>query len=128
MTKLNLFKVRKTIFGNFSRKVTFAEILKMILLQAQGGSSMGTLLFMVGFFAIFYFFMIRPQMKKAKEQRKFQEAISVGDKVMTIGGIHGDVLELHETSVILKIDQGRMRIERAALSADRSVSEGQDKK
>jgi preprotein translocase subunit YajC len=100
----------------------------MILLQAQGGSSMGTLLFMVGFFAIFYFFMIRPQMKKAKEQRKFQEAISVGDKVMTIGGIHGEVLELHETSVILKIDQGRMRIERAALSADRSVSEGQDKK
>ena len=89
---------------------------------------MGTLLFMVGFFAIFYFFMIRPQMKKAKEQRKFQEAVQIGDKVMTIGGIHGEILELHETSVVLKIDQGRMRIERSALSVDRTVSEGQDKK
>lgn len=83
---------------------------------------------MVGFFAIFYFFMIRPQMKKAKEQRKFQEAVQIGDKVMTIGGIHGEILELHETSVVLKIDQGRMRIERAALSVDKTVSEGQDKK
>jgi len=89
---------------------------------------MGTLLFMVGFFAIFYFFMIRPQMKKAKEQRKFQEAVQIGDKVMTVGGIHGEILELHETSVVLKIDQGRMRIERSALSVDRTVSEGQDKK
>ena len=60
------------------------------LLQAQGADGgMGTLLFMVGFFAIFYFFMIRPQMKKAKEQRKFQEAAKIGDRVMTIGGIHG---------------------------------------
>ena len=89
---------------------------------------MGTLLFMVGFFAIFYFFMIRPQMKKAKEQRKFQEAVQIGDKVMTIGGIHGEILELHETSVVIKIDQGRMRIERSALSVDKTVSEGQDKK
>ncbi len=89
---------------------------------------MGTLLFMVGFFAIFYFFMIRPQMKKAKEQRKFQEAVQIGDKVMTIGGIHGEILELHETSVVIKIDQGRLRIERSALSADKTVSEGQDKK
>jgi preprotein translocase subunit YajC len=100
----------------------------MILLQAQSGGSMGTLLFMVGFFAIFYFFMIRPQMKKAKEQRKFQEAVQIGDKVMTIGGIHGEILELHETSVVIKIDQGRLRIERSALSADKTVSEGQDKK
>lgn len=100
----------------------------MILLQAQGGGSMGNLLFIVGFFAIFYFFMIRPQMKKAKEQRKFQEAVTIGDKVMTIGGIHGEIIELHETSVVIKIDQGRMRIERSALSADKSVTEGQDKK
>lgn len=89
---------------------------------------MGGWLFMIGFIAIFYFFMIRPQMKKAKEQRKFQEAVQIGDKVMTIGGIHGEILELHETSVVIKIDQGRLRIERSALSADKTVSEGQDKK
>ena len=98
------------------------------LLQAQGqDGGMGTLLFMVGFFAIFYFFMIRPQMKKAKEQRKFQEGVKIGDRVMTIGGIHGEVIETDETTVVIKLDQGRMRIEKAGLSATKQVSEGQDK-
>jgi preprotein translocase subunit YajC len=98
------------------------------LLQAQGADGgMGTLLFMVGFFAIFYFFMIRPQMKKAKDQRKFQEAAKIGDRVMTIGGIHGEIIETDETTVVIKLDQGRMRIEKAALSATKQVSEGQDK-
>jgi preprotein translocase subunit YajC len=98
------------------------------LLQAQGqGGGMGTLLFMVGFFAIFYFFMIRPQMKKTKEQRKFQEAIKVGDRVMTMGGIHGEVIETEETSVVIKLDQGRMRIEKAGLSGAKEVTEGQGK-
>jgi preprotein translocase subunit YajC len=98
------------------------------LLQAQSqGGGMGTLLFMVGFFAIFYFFMIRPQMKKAKEQRKFQEAVKIGDRIMTIGGIHGEVIETDETTVVIKLDQGRMRIQKAALSATNEVVEGRDK-
>jgi preprotein translocase subunit YajC len=95
---------------------------------AAGGSGWSTMLFMVGFFAIFYFFMIRPQMKKAKEQKKMQEALKVGDKVMTIGGVHGEVIELDATTIVMKLDQGRMRIERSAISADRTVTEGQDKK
>jgi preprotein translocase subunit YajC len=101
-----------------------------ILLQAQGqqGGGFTTLIFMVGFFAIFYFFMIRPQMKRAKEQRKFQEGVKTGDKIVTAGGIHGEVIEVDEKSVIIKLDQGRMRIEKAALSPDRIVTEGQDKK
>lgn len=98
------------------------------LLQAQGAEGgMGTLLFMIGFFAIFFIFMIRPQMKKAKEQRKFQEGVKIGDRVMTIGGIHGEIIETDETTVVIKLDQGRMRIEKAALSATKQVSEGQDK-
>jgi preprotein translocase subunit YajC len=95
---------------------------------AAGGGGGMTMLFMVGFFAIFYFFMIRPQMKKAKEQKKMQEALKVGDKVMTIGGIHGEVIELDETTIIMKLDQGRMRIERSAISADKTVTEGKDNK
>jgi preprotein translocase subunit YajC len=94
--------------------------------QSQGGG-MGTLIFMVGFFAIFYFFMIRPQMKKAKDQRKFQEGVKVGDRVMTIGGIHGEVIETDETTVVIKLDQGRMRIEKAGLSATKEVSEVTEK-
>ncbi len=95
--------------------------------QQQQGNPWSTLLFFGGFFAIFYFFMIRPQMKKAKEQRKFQEGVKIGDKVMTSGGIHGEVIEVEERTVVIKIDQGRLRIEKAGLS-NTGVTEGQDKK
>lgn len=100
----------------------------MILLQAQGEQSMMPMLMMMGgMFIIMYFFMIRPQMKKAKEAKKFQDGISVGDKIVTVGGIHGKVVEVDDTTVVIGLDQGRMRIEKAALSADRTVSEGQQK-
>lgn len=94
-----------------------------LLLEAapQGGSSMGSLIFIVGFFAIFYFFMIRPQMKRAKEQRKFQEAIKVGDKIIAMGGIHGEVLEIEDRTVVIKLDQGRMRVEKAGITAEPSA-------
>ncbi len=103
--------------------------MKQVLLQAaatgqEGGGSM-TIIFMIGFFAIFYFFMIRPQMKKAKEQKKFQESVAVGDKIVTLGGIHGKVVEVGEKDLVISLDQGRMRIEKAAVSADRTVKEGQ---
>ena len=100
----------------------------MILLQAQGEQSMMPMLMMMGgMFVIMYFFMIRPQMKKAKEAKKFQDSIAVGDKIVTVGGIHGKVVEVDEKTVVIGLDQGRMRIEKAALSADRTVSEGQQK-
>jgi preprotein translocase subunit YajC len=82
---------------------------------------------MVGMFAIMYFFMIRPQMKRMKEAKKFQDSIQVGDKIVTTGGIHGKVTEVGETDVVISLDQGRMRVEKAALSADRKVTEGQQK-
>ncbi len=96
-------------------------------LQASGSGS-STLIFMVGFFAIFYFFMIRPQMKRAKEQKKFQSEVKPGDRVMTVGGIYGEITEVDDHTVVLKLDQGRMRIQKAALSKDNQVTEGQDKK
>jgi preprotein translocase subunit YajC len=52
---------------------------------------------------IFYFFMIRPQMKRQKEVRKFRESLSKGDKVVTTGGIYGRITEVKETTVILEI-------------------------
>ncbi len=89
---------------------------------ANQGGGWGTLLFMGAFFLIFYFFMIRPQMKKVKEARKFQENLNVGDKVMTTGGIHGEIIEIGERDVIMKIDQGRIRVEKVAISNDRTVA------
>jgi preprotein translocase subunit YajC len=97
--------------------------MKAIVLQAQGGG-VGSLLLMGGMILIMYFFMIRPQMKKMKEAKKYQEAIAVGDKVVTVGGIHGKVVEIGDTDIVIALDQGRMRIEKAALSADRKVIEG----
>jgi len=95
----------------------------MILLNGQdGGDFSGMLIMMGGMFVIMYFFMIRPQMKKAKEAKKFQESIAVGDKVMTLGGIHGKVLEVDETTVVIGLDQGRMRVEKAGLAADKRVA------
>ena len=95
----------------------------MILLNGQGGGDFsGMLIMMGGMFVIMYFFMIRPQMKKAKEAKKFQESIAVGDKVMTLGGIHGKVLEVDEITVVIGLDQGRMRVEKAGLAADKRVA------
>ncbi len=88
---------------------------------------MPMLMMMGGMFIIMYFFMIRPQMKKAKEAKKFQDSIAIGDKIVTVGGIHGKVIEVDDTTVVIGLDQGRMRIEKAALSADRRVVEGQEK-
>jgi preprotein translocase subunit YajC len=52
---------------------------------------------------IFYFFMIRPQMKRQKEVRKFRESLAKGDKVVTTGGIYGRIVEVKETTVTLEI-------------------------
>lgn len=67
---------------------------------------------------IFYFFMIRPQMKRAKEQRKFRDNLKKGDEVMTIGGIYGKVAEVEEKTIILEtVDKSRMRVDKSALTA-----------
>ena len=106
-----------------------AQTISSIVL-AQAADTASSLMGMapiVLMFVVLYFLMIRPQMKKAKEAKKFQDGIGVGDKIVTVGGIHGKVVEVDDTTVVIGLDQGRMRIEKAALSADRTVSEGQQK-
>jgi len=71
---------------------------------------------MGGMFVIMYFFMIRPQMKRQKEARKFREGLAKGDSVVTIGGIHGKIVDLNERTVLLAIDGAKMRVERTAIS------------
>lgn len=65
---------------------------------------------------VFYFFMIRPQMKKQKELKKFREGLSVGDKIVTIGGVHGKILEVAESTILIGVDSGKMRIDKSAIS------------
>jgi len=70
---------------------------------------------------VFYFFMIRPQMKKQKETKKFRENLQVGDKVITIGGVHGKILEVGDTSVLLSCESStKIRFEKSAISMNSS--------
>jgi preprotein translocase subunit YajC len=94
--------------------------LNLILLQApQGGGAMGQLIMILLIIVIFYFFMIRPQMRKAKLEREFKEKLQKGDKIVTIGGIHGKILEIAETYFLIEIDNNvKVRLEKTAVSAE----------
>jgi preprotein translocase subunit YajC len=70
----------------------------------------------VAMIAIFYLFMIRPQAKKQKELKKFREAMKPGDKVVTIGGVHGKILEIAESTVLISSEGTKIRVEKSAIS------------
>mgnify|MGYP003303856425 FL=1 len=82
------------------------NVLNITLLQAapQQGSSFSGILMIVLIFVIFWLFFIRPQNKRAKEQQKFRENLKKGDKIVTIGGIHGEVIEVRENTVLVSVD------------------------
>lgn len=93
-----------------------------ILLQAAPGGGMsgmgGTLLMMVAIIAVFYFFMIRPQQKKQKDLQKSREAMKVGDKVVTSGGIHGRIREVGDTWFLVEVADGvKMKFEKTSVFA-----------
>ena len=70
---------------------------------------------------VFYFFMIRPQTKKRKDQKNFIEAIKKGDKVVTIGGIHGKIADINEDTYLLEIENGvKMKIDKVSVSLEAS--------
>ncbi len=85
--------------------------------EAQGPfGNMQGLLMIVLVFVVFYFFMIRPQMKKQKEIKKFREAIKVGDKIVTAGGIHGKIKDLKESTFVIEIAEGvKITVEKSSV-------------
>ncbi len=97
--------------------------------EAGKGGSWGSFIPMILIIVVFYFFMIRPQMKKAKDQKKFRENIKVGDKIITIGGIHGKIAEIGDTTFIITIEAGvKIKIEKSAVSMDNSNLIGAEQK
>ena len=95
-----------------------------ILLQAAGGSQamIYQVVMWVGIIGVFYFFMIRPQQKKQKEQKELLNSIKKGDQVVTIGGIHARVYNVEETLVTLELDKGvKLTVDKAAIA--RTVTE-----
>ena len=91
-----------------------------ILLMAGGTQAgLGQFIPLILIIVVFYFFMIRPQLKKSKDQKKFREAIAKGDKIVTIGGIHGKIVELQDTTFIIEVEGGhKLKIEKSAVSMD----------
>lgn len=87
---------------------------------AQGGNPLMQILPLVLIIGVFYFFMIRPQMKKAKEQKKYIEALKKGDKILTIGGIYGKIVEMRDdATIIMEVEDGtKMKISKNAISQD----------
>lgn len=94
----------------------------LILLQAaasqKGGNSM-TMLFILAIIVIFYFFMIRPQQKRQKQMEEFKKGLEKGDKITTIGGIHGKIVEVRDNTFMVEIaNDVRIEVDKAAIAVD----------
>jgi preprotein translocase subunit YajC len=73
-------------------------------------------------FVVIYFFMIRPQQKRAKEEKQFEASLKVGDRIITKSGLHGKVSELAETTVVIETMSGKLKMERSAISMEMSTA------
>ena len=95
--------------------------LTTIFTAAEGFNFKGMLPFIL-MFVVLYFFMIRPQMKRQKNEKKFQESITKGAKVVTNSGIHGKIVEVNEKegTVTLETGAGKIKLEKNALSLELS--------
>jgi preprotein translocase subunit YajC len=85
--------------------------------EGGGGGLVSTLIMFAAIFAIFYFMIIRPQQKRAKEREKMLSAVQKGDKVVTSGGLHGVISGLDENTVLLDVGNNvKMKFDKSAVS------------
>ena len=99
----------------------------LIAMAPQGGGSanlISTLIMFGAIFLIFYFMIIRPQQKRAKEREKMLSNMQKGDKVITSGGLHGTIAGIDEKTVLLQVgDNVKMKFERSAIASVSSSKE-----
>ena len=72
-------------------------------------------------FVVIYFFMIRPQQKKAKQEKEFESSLKVGDRIITKSGLHGKIAEVSEGTVVIETMSGKLKMERSAISMEMSA-------
>ena len=93
------------------------------LLQSQGQGGAMQLVFLLAIILVFYFFMIRPQVKKQKAEKEFRTKLEKGAKVVTIGGLHGKIVDVSDRTFLVEIDSNvKVRIEKTAISAEATKS------
>ena len=96
-------------------------LFQLVLLQAEGAEATGQPAWMQfaligGIIVVFYFFMIRPQVRKQKEEKAFQETLKKGDKVIVGGAIHGKIVSVDEATALVEVDGGtKLKVEKMAL-------------
>src|SRR5689334_9540909 len=88
------------------------------LLQSLSPAGIQQILLWGAIILIFYFFMIRPQQKKVSDQKKFRESLQKGSNVVTIGGLHGKIVEIQDTTVWLEVDRGfKLKFDKSAIAS-----------
>ncbi len=91
----------------------------LLAAQGGGGGGMEFMVFIGLFFVILYFFMIRPQTKKAKEQKNFLGNLQKGTRIVTIGGIHGKIVQVDDDTFLIDVDSNtKLRIEKSTVSLE----------
>ena len=90
---------------------------QVVLAQESGGSPVTSIVFLGLMVAVFWLFIIRPQRRRSKKQKELAGSLMVGQEVKTIGGIHGTVVSLDEDSVVLKVEDGKIRVTRRAIGS-----------
>ena len=107
------------------------NLLNILLMAPKGGeqgSPYQSIIMMVLIIGVFYMFFIRPQQKKAKEAVKMRESLKKGDKVVTVGGIHGKIIGVSEATFVIEVEgQGRLKINKDAVSPNGDTVVGQQK-
>jgi len=90
-----------------------------VILQAAGGFDPRQLIMFGAIALVFYFFMIRPQLKKAKDHKKLISELKKGDKIVTTAGIHGRIADMNETTFLIEVEGGvKIRFDKSAVSLD----------
>ncbi len=80
--------------------------MKSLLLQAQQNAMIGQFILLGAIMVVFYFFMIRPQQKKQKDQKKYRDDLKPGDEVVTVGGCYGKIVQVNNDTIVLDVDRG----------------------
>lgn len=93
----------------------------LLMAPQEGANPLMTFMPLLIIIVIFYFFMIRPQVKRQKELRTFRDSLAKGDKVVTTGGIYGKIVEVKDTYVMMQVDnEVTIKIDKAAVIKDMS--------
>jgi len=112
---------KKLYFLKINKKQKMSYSLLLLQTDPNATNAIANIILFGGIILIMYFFMIRPQMKRAKEQKNYLDTLRKGDKIVTIGGVHGKILKISDQTLVIEIDKEtgtKIKIEKAVISSE----------